>query len=360
MSFSQYLNQLLNEVSQSTLDKVADNFITKGNEPSIVKDYLNRFNQLTLKQRLKGIDITQFKSFDELKKLVDDTEATKSKTEIKREISDKDVEKVYENSQFLIISPKTHEASCKYGAGTKWCISAKNTVDNWNFYNKRLIKFYFIFDKAKFQNDPYYKVAISVYLDGTMEAFDATDHHINPEWYINKMGLNINLFKPKERNEEDYLNSIIEGTWKKNPDGTIDVDGTVGLSQKNLTKIPFKFNKVSKDFYCNKNKLITLEGSPKEIGGSFLCDNNLLTTLEGSPKEVGEHFNCSNNKLTSLKGSPKEIGGSFHCGNNLLTTLEGSPKEIGGNFYYIPNKNKFTVEDVRKVSNVRGDIKLKI
>ena len=122
-----------------------------------------------------------------------------------------------------------------------------------------------------------------------------------------------------------------------NDDHTIDVDGDVNIHKKSLTKIPLKFNIVSGYFYCSKNKLTTLEGCPKEVGG-FSCAENQLTTLEGSPKEVGGDFICNFNKLTTLEGCPKEVGGSFFCTYNELTTLKGGPTSVGWNFYCSSNK----------------------
>ena len=40
------------------------------------------------------------------------------------------------------------------------------------------------------------------------------------------------------------------------------------------------------DFDCFALKLISLEGSPKEVGGSFNCAYNQLTSLEGCPKKL--------------------------------------------------------------------------
>ncbi len=80
------------------------------------------------------------------------------------------------------------------------------------------------------------------------------------------------------------------------------------------------------DFDCSYNKLTSIEGSPKEVGGGFYCDHNSLTSLEGCPKEVGGDFYCNDNSLTSLEGSPKEVGGHFDCHDNKLTPLEGCPK----------------------------------
>jgi hypothetical protein len=125
-----------------------------------------------------------------------------------------------------------------------------------------------------------------------------------------------------------------------NTDGTVDVDGGVYLVCQRLKKLPLKFGRVAGDFYCDDNKLTTLEGAPKVVGGDFYCYHNQLTTLEGAPKVVGGDFNCGHNQLITIEGSPKEVGGDFSCSYNQLTTLEGAPKEVGGEFYC--NRNQLT------------------
>ena len=54
--------------------------------------------------------------------------------------------------------------------------------------------------------------------------------------------------------------------WTLNEDGTVDVDGSVSLSHRRLSKLPLNFGKVSRGFYCAGNNLTSLEGAPKEIG----------------------------------------------------------------------------------------------
>jgi hypothetical protein len=66
---------------------------------------------------------------------------------------------------------------------------------------------------------------------------------------------------------------------------------------------------------------------------SFWCNNNRLTTLEGAPEVVGRDFWCNNNRLTTLKGAPEVVGRGFYCHDNSLTTLEGAPQSVGGDFY---------------------------
>jgi hypothetical protein len=117
-----------------------------------------------------------------------------------------------------------------------------------------------------------------------------------------------------------------------NPDGSIDVDGDVDLTEWNLTKLPLKFNKVSGSFLCYDNYLTSLDGCPKEVVGNFYCSKNNLTSLDGCPSYIGGGFDLYGNNIKSLVGCPREIGGFFNCQQNGLTNLEGCPREIGGFF----------------------------
>ena len=128
--------------------------------------------------------------------------------------------------------------------------------------------------------------------------------------------------------------------------------------RNNLTNLKGAPKEVGGDFSCYRNKLTSLKDAPNKVGGNFECSENNLTNLKGAPEKVGGYFNCSYNNLTSLKGAPKEVGGDFGCYNNQLITLEGSPKEVGKNFNCYNNKIKFTEEDVKKVSKVKGEIRV--
>ena len=74
------------------------------------------------------------------------------------------------------------------------------------------------------------------------------------------------------------------------------MDGAVNLSNRNLTKIPFKFRNVSGSFYCYNNQLTSLEGAPNTVGDNFVCNNNQLASLDGAPNNVGGGFDCYNNQ----------------------------------------------------------------
>jgi hypothetical protein len=129
-----------------------------------------------------------------------------------------------------------------------------------------------------------------------------------------------------------------------NDDGTIDVNGSVDLSKRGLTKLPIRFNHVSGYFYCNNNQLTSLEGAPKSVDGHFTCINNKLTSLRGVPQSIGGDFWCRYNQLTSLRGAPQIVIGSFLCEDNQITSLDGAPQSIGGNFYC----------DVNQITSLKG------
>ena len=114
-----------------------------------------------------------------------------------------------------------------------------------------------------------------------------------------------------------------------NDDGSIDVNGSVDLSNEVITELPLKFGTVSGSFYCFENDLTTLKGSPKFVGRDFHCYENQLTSLEGSPEVVGDWFQCDSNKLTSLKGGPIKVGGSYVCVDNYIVDLDDITEEIG-------------------------------
>ena len=87
----------------------------------------------------------------------------------------------------------------------------------------------------------------------------------------------------KEYNNYNDIESICQKygieNYTINNDGSIDVDGHVNLSNKDLKNLPLKFNKVIGDFNCRGNQLASLKGCPKEVGGEFYCFRNKLPKL---------------------------------------------------------------------------------
>jgi hypothetical protein len=122
------------------------------------------------------------------------------------------------------------------------------------------------------------------------------------------------------------------------------VDGDVDLSNfcniTGVNQIPFTFNEVTGTFILRHNKLVTLKGCPKKVGGDFNAACNLLNSLEGGPEKVGGNFIVNDNLLHSLVGSPRYVGYNFDASNNSIESLEGITTEIGGYLNIRYNKIK--------------------
>ena len=87
----------------------------------------------------------------------------------------------------------------------------------------------------------------------------------------------------KEYNEYKNIDAICQRYGITNytiNNGLVDVDESVNLSSRKLTKLSLQFGKVTGNFFCDNNQLTTLEGGPKWVEGNFYCVNNPL------PKEI--------------------------------------------------------------------------
>ena len=150
-------------------------------------------------------------------------------------------------------------------------------------------------------------------------------------------------------------NYIIAGRLTVKNDFVVDCSGDVFVKNRNiesLTNGMFRWGKVKTYFYCQHcDNLKSLEGAPKEVGGSFYCDHcDKLETLEGAPEKVNEDFWCNDcNNLKSLEGAPKKVGGYFYCRHcDNLKSLEGAPKEVGRNFSCSNCENLKTLDGAPK------------
>jgi hypothetical protein len=139
----------------------------------------------------------------------------------------------------------------------------------------------------------------------------------------------IRKFNEHERSIEDWCKELKIVNYEID-NGLVNVNTNIDIVAfgDRLGKIPIQFGVVNGDFMW-RHKLVSLEGSPRNVRGDFRCRDTLITNLEGGPIEVGGRFICCYNMLTSLEGSPKIISSSFDCSNNQIVTLKGSPEYIG-------------------------------
>jgi hypothetical protein len=118
---------------------------------------------LKLQKSLPKKDFANYSSYDELKKDLDKVIGGQK---------EKDATKIYEDNDLLVIQANTWEASCKYGAGTKWCTAGKDTPSNWDRHNQTGTEFIWIF-KNKPMDDRQYKYSYHVRFDGKNDWCDS-------------------------------------------------------------------------------------------------------------------------------------------------------------------------------------------
>jgi len=85
-------------------------------------------------------------------------------------------------------------------------------------------------------------------------------------------------------NKQDIENFLVNNLirfFTINEDLSVDVDGDVRISYRNLTEIPVKFNIVKGDFYCCNNQIRSTNFFPKEIGNNFFYYSNEFNDLKG-------------------------------------------------------------------------------
>lgn len=274
----------------------------KGYTLFIVKSYLTGANLDSLRNRISEYytlqsrypnnikNLYSFRTFKQFDEYVEKYNNVPSHRAFKREIK-KEADVILANEELFIVSPHSHEASCLFGAGTKWCTTTKNGV-HFDSYYQNLITFYYIQVRSpilrrKLKQD-LWKVALVVFPDGELRAFDAVDHLIGGDKdtayeadklnnFLTLLGVSRMLFRPRDMDERlaDYL------LYKK-------LDTDINLSGLGLTRIPDAIGDMVqlKSLILSENRL---QAIPESIG--------MLTNLK--------ILYLFHNKITSL---PESIG----------------------------------------------------
>lgn len=163
----------------------------------VLRNTIEEFNTFLKKGKTKTKDIYQIKTFKDLASEVDQINQSGEGVSVKDLESDYDV--VIDNSNLLIMSPHTHEASRKLGLsyfafrdcgdGTKdssWCTTYK-APDHFNdYYYSNNVTFYYIkvksqdlIDQLKAEFPKRWErlvvVALAVFEDGKIDGYDGLD-----------------------------------------------------------------------------------------------------------------------------------------------------------------------------------------
>jgi hypothetical protein len=186
-------------------------------------DIVNKFHDLT--PYIENKDIYSKEYYGNFGKLIEVIEVAEVVREEKNFNKGEHINVLLETSEFLLLQPKTHKGSIKYGANTKWCTTTKNNESIFNRYTRDGFLGYLI-DKTETKTGEYKKVALyleynSGGINDNVKLYDVKDKYateddlIQSGWDIEKLFEIITMFryhfiKSKEnKKSKDFVNVFV-------------------------------------------------------------------------------------------------------------------------------------------------------
>lgn len=135
------------------LDYMCNQWISVRNSSTVSKTVME-FDSLLPYIENKDIYSSQYSSFFDLMVSISNAQELKEeKTFDKKE----HIDIIYEDDNILLLSPKTHRGSLKYGSSTKWCTASKDYPGHFTRYKRDGYLYYLIRKQPK--NSEWDKVA---------------------------------------------------------------------------------------------------------------------------------------------------------------------------------------------------------
>jgi hypothetical protein len=188
-----------------------------------VIDAVNKFHNLI--PYIENKDIYSKEYYGNFGKLIDVIGVAEVVREEKSFNKEEHINVLLETGEFLLLQPKTHKGSIKYGANTKWCTTTKNNESIFNRYTRDGFLGYLI-DKTETKTGEYKKVALyleynSGGINDNVKLYDVKDKYateddlIQSGWDIEKLFEIITMFryhfiKSKEnKRSKDFVNTFV-------------------------------------------------------------------------------------------------------------------------------------------------------
>lgn len=196
---------------------------------------------------IKNKDIYSYKGWGHFLKVVEDAHETKMEKEFVRETH---VDVLIENDDYILVKPKTHRGSLKYGANTRWCTASKLNQSTFSHYIRQGVLVYL--NRKNIRGNNWDKVAFYIRSSGhgpmmnPVEVYCAQDtsHHSNglmkSDWSITEL-----------LGFQNLVRSIAIKEWRLSVAAKNVKDFTKKLAELDIEK-------------ALENLMITKEGTPKE------------------------------------------------------------------------------------------------
>jgi len=147
---------------------------------------VKRFDGLLPYHVTKDIYSQEFNSYPKLVEMNDKAQIVKDdKTFVREEHANV----LYEDDELIMVSPKTHRGSLKYGAGTTWCTASKSNPNTFQNYSKNGCLVYLI-DKTESKTKNFQKIAFynnsGHSLSGEISIYSQNDNETNESRLVEK------------------------------------------------------------------------------------------------------------------------------------------------------------------------------
>lgn len=211
-----------------------------------VDQYIKNFKELSKRNIIKGEnkDIGKWikARWSNFKEMVDTHSAKTTKRSTKREVKSESIT-VYRDDEKTVVIPLSEQASCQYGANTKWCTASTDFDNAFNDYfaDNNFTIFYVMMKNG-------HKYAAIVYDHDGSEFYDETDTAIPFNEFYDKTEVSGEELIRWRDDNRDVMNaarkiikdplSRIQRNYKLYTEGQLDIDDLTGttITSLNLMK----------------------------------------------------------------------------------------------------------------------------
>lgn len=308
-----------------------DNPLTyTGNVKELLYDYDNYKNDRNFDIEK---DISKFKSISAMKSAVENV--TQAELSHRQEVRnrqqarknanvEKDADLVYEDDDWLVYVPKTYEASCKLGRGTRWCTASTEDGSYYREYSNRgplfininkhdpSEKYQFHFETSNFMDSG----------DSSIDLGDFLDASTGLDSFYVRTGLYTIPPKPDENGVFVYTGVKVQERYKDEVKKVIVEEGVTSIEQSAFE-------------YCSELTSITIPSSVTSIGDDAFYGCTSLTSINipSSVASIGDRafYGCSSLTSIEIPSSVTNIGyGAFkYCSSLTSIEIPSSVTSIG-------------------------------
>lgn len=228
----------------------------------VLEDFI-KFNE---KHAIVKNDVTSYVSYDEV---LSEVNSIRFKEEEKS--LEKQVHKLYDSDEWVVLKPLTWKSALKYGAGTKWCTSMENQQTYFDKYTKNGILIY-ILNKKTNHKVAYHEDITSN--NGEITLWNATDQKI--EAFNSGVPFELLSIINDDRSKNRITNKAL---YEKNPDKGNEAPKKVAIRKK--AKSP-----------------LALQNNVNNITG---VNNGIPAEFEQFFTDIPENANIDRSKILEIK-----------------------------------------------------------